>query len=365
MISLRPQQPQPRFSSIENTPRPDDKDIIRDLVTTSGLGQVSTGDISSLAPDGSDRIFYRIASDPASIAIFPGPPPHGLAEAVSCYTIGCHLADSGVAVPQIYGQQREYRVILMEDVGSLHLYNLVSRRRNFAEVRPLYFEAVEALFALQVTGRHGFDLRSCWGSRHYDFDLMMQQESDYFLQALCRDYLALVVDLPALQAEMVVIARQAAREPADFLLHRDFQCRNLMVQGEEKKIRIIDFQGARLGPLGYDLASLLIDPYAALMPVEQEEIFSYYVALGRDKIGLDPDCFRRGFYFLAIQRNLQILGAFAFLSQKKGKGFFQQFITPALHSLDRLLNVVDGDFPALSALVAECLTVHKDAQELT
>jgi len=42
-------------------------------------------------------------------------------------------------------------------------------------------------------------------------------------------------------------------------MHRDFQSKNLMIKNEQ--IFVIDFQGARLGPPSYDLASLLFDPY--------------------------------------------------------------------------------------------------------
>ena len=340
--------------------RPSDLQILRELAARCNMGEIAANDIVPLAADGSDRIFYRLATNPASIAIFPSPSDHGRAEAMSSYTIGCHLADMGVPVPQIYGQSREYRVVLLEDVGDQHLYDVVHGRNDFSAVRGFYFQAVEALLALQVRGRHGFDLRCCWGSRHYDFELMIQQESLYFLNAFCRDYLALHVDLPRLEAEFIKVARQAAREPADFLLHRDFQCRNLMVkQGE---IRIIDFQGARLGPLAYDLASLLIDPYARLTVGEQQEIFDHYLSVLSTAIDLDVERFARGFRFLALQRNFQILGAFAFLSQQKGKMFFQQFIAPALGSLSRLLAEVDGDFPAIRDLVAQCQAVHNDME---
>lgn len=329
------------------------------LVAQSGMGEIMAADISPLAADGSERIFYRLATNPGTIAIFPSPADHGLAEAASCYTIGCHLADVGVPVPQVFGQYRPYRVVLLEDVGDQHLYDIVLAKKDFALVRSLYYQALEALVALQIKGRQGFDLRCCWGSRYYNFEVMIQQEALYFLNSLCRDYLAIQVDLSLVEADMVAIARQAAREPADFLLHRDFQSRNLMVK--DGNIHIIDFQGARLGPLGYDLASLLIDPYTNLTLADQQELLAYYLELVAQQLDIDSQSFQRGYYYLAIQRNLQILGAFAFLSQQKGKVFFDQFITPALQSLLRLLARVEGNYHGLAELVDNCLNVHIEA----
>ena len=181
-------------------------------------------------------------------------------------------------------------------------------------------------------------------------DLMIKRESGYFLQAFCKEYLGKIVDEHALNQEFIQLAKRAAQERSDFLLHRDFQSRNLMVY--EGKVRIIDFQGARLGPLAYDLASLLIDPYASLGVEEQEAVFNYYVEQASNILqGFDAEQFIRGYIFLALQRNLQILGAFAFLSQQKGKSFFEQYIIPATNSLQKRLSELADRFPHLNELV--------------
>ena len=43
------------------------------------------------------------------------------------------------------------------------------------------------------------------------------------------------------------------------LLHRDFQAANIKIH--HGACHWIDFQGMRLGAAGYDIASLLYDPY--------------------------------------------------------------------------------------------------------
>ena len=122
----------------------------------------------------------------------------------------------------------------------------------------------------------------------------------------------------------------------------------------EDTVRVIDFQGGRLGPLGYDLASLLIDPYAGLSHTMQEELFSYYVSTA-EPYGIIGEDFSTGYTVLALQRNLQILGAFSFLSKVQGKHFFQQFIEPALQSLhERLAKPFFGDYPCLRKIAGEC-----------
>ena len=58
------------------------------------------------------------------------------------------------------------------------------------------------------------------------------------------------------------LARRVDAQPKS-IMHRDFQSQNLMVQSGGV-MRVIDYQGSRLGSVYYDLASLLLDPYVML-----------------------------------------------------------------------------------------------------
>jgi aminoglycoside/choline kinase family phosphotransferase len=101
---------------------------------------------------------------------------------------------------------------------------------------------------------------------------------------------------------------------------------------------LIDFQGGRLGPLQYDLASLLLDPYVELDQATQAKLFSYYVGRVQGRVTLDPAGFREQYAFIALHRAMQILGAFAFLTKQRGLAFFQAYIPPAVRGLRTLLS---------------------------
>lgn len=312
-----------------------------------------------MAGDGSDRQFYRLAVGERSLlAILPGAgQPQGMAEARAAYLIGQHFFREGAAVPRIYGFAEECGLILCEDLGDTKLHDLVLRQGAQAEeVEAYYRQALVALAHLQTETRHGFQPDWCWDTPRYDRELMLARESGYFRKALCEDFLGMN-DLPqGLDREFVFLAERAAQEPADFILHRDFQSRNLMVC--EGKIRIIDFQGARLGPLGYDPASLLIDPYAGLSSDRQQALLGCYLDALAAHIPLDRGRFLEGYYYMALQRNLQILGAFAFLSKNRGKQFFRQFIKPAATTLHEHLAAPQGrDFPCLRAVVEQAINL--------
>jgi aminoglycoside/choline kinase family phosphotransferase len=206
---------------------------------------------------------------------------------------------------------------------------------------------------MQVRAAEGFDPAWCWDTPRYDRQLMRERESGYFLRACCTDLLRLDFDREAVEAECARLADEAAQAPAHFFLHRDFQCRNIMLTGHE--VRFIDFQGGRLGPLAYDLASLLLDPYVALPQTLQEHLLAVYLDALQEEIPYNPEQFLREYVFLALQRNLQILGAFAFLSQVRQKSFFAQFLRPALGSLCALLAKPEAaGYAALYHLTGQC-----------
>jgi len=328
--------------------------ILAGLLVAMGSNSVFRP-VCRLAGDGSNRGFCRLSADGATyLAVLPDPADaRGVAEARAACNLGRHFHGRGAAVPEIFGCDAETGLLLMEDLGDVRLHDLIlARGQEDGQVREYCRQALAALAWLQTETRQGFDPCWCWDTPRYDRQLMLARESGYFRRALCEEYLGLTGLPPGLETEFLFLAEQAAQEPADYVLHRDYQSRNLMVK--EGRVRIIDFQGARLGPLGYDAASLLIDPYAGFGRLLQEELLHCYLDRLADHIPLDRARFLEGYYYMALQRNLQIAGAFAFLAGTRGKPFFRQYIGPALASLDTRLAEPQGrDFPLLRGVVGQ------------
>jgi aminoglycoside/choline kinase family phosphotransferase len=157
----------------------------------------------------------------------------------------------------------------------------------------------------------------------------------------------------------------SSRAAGHFLLYRDFQSRNIMVR--ENGIGLVDWQGARRGPLGYDLASLLLDPYVELSGIEIEHLYGFYRELLVDHDTEMADPFDRYYPYLAIQRNLQILGAFAFLSRERKKTYFEAYIPASLKSLRRLLRELNdpGLSPLRDLLNSLACNSHRHTQTFT
>jgi aminoglycoside/choline kinase family phosphotransferase len=202
---------------------------------------------------------------------------------------------------------------------------------------------------MQVRGVEDFDPSWCWDTPRYDVHLMIEKESNYFLTAFWQGIMQQETD-GRVGEEFAAIAELAGKVPADYFLHRDLQCRNIMVK--DGKIRFIDYQGGRFGPLAYDVASLLIDPYSGLSPALQDRLLDYYLDRLQHYLSIDRMSFMQQYALLALQRNLQIVGAFSFLYRVRGKEFFKDFIHPALMSLHRRLqDPLFRDYPQIRRMV--------------
>jgi aminoglycoside/choline kinase family phosphotransferase len=165
---------------------------------------------TEVSPDGSSRRFCRIRTQEGSwLAVLPpadeAARAQGLAEARSFALIGRHLHRRGAPVPALYGYDPTSGLVVCEDLGTRHLFDLV--RESGAEAAlPMYEQAMRALARMQVRGADGFDPGWCWESGRYDETLMRERESGYFLRACCIDLLGLEVEHPAVEADCIRLA---------------------------------------------------------------------------------------------------------------------------------------------------------------
>ena len=274
---------------------------------------------------GSDRQFWRGRGNAEGlIAVSYG---SGKAENSRYAHCADFLHRHGVRVPAVLAHDEEHRCLLMEDAGTEDLWS--HRNEPWAVRRELYQKALR-----QVARMHALDL-SAAGSEHVlrePFDAALYRwEQDYFFDNF------LGADAAAKWRATVPLDQQAEELAAlpRVLVHRDFQSQNVMVR--ESDVTLIDFQGMRAGLAGYDLASLLYDPYVRMTPDERSELSGFYAELaGRRDTGLWEEEFRS----CARQRLMQALGAYGFLGKTKGKTAFLAHIPVAA---ERLADLCESD----------------------
>ncbi|MEH0020113.1 MAG: sugar phosphate nucleotidyltransferase [Desulfobacter sp.] len=322
-------------------------------------------DIVPLAGDGSDRLWFRAVHDDSSIVIsdhgicipLPEKPPHGmdtqpgaLSQLTAFVAIGRHLNSAGIAVPKVLGHDRLSGQVALEDLGNIHLADLVLERQALKKNTPkaaheedpfilsLYQKTIDALIGFSQKGFQGFNEDWTCQTRTYSKPLILDLECRYFMDAFVNGYLGIDASWTTYEPVFSHIADNALAKGLTGLMHRDMQSRNIMICRDE--IRFIDFQSARTGPFQYDLASLLIDPYVTLPDKTQAALLDYAV----QRLGLsrtDEAEFRHSYAFCCLTRNLQILGAFGFLTRVKQKPRFESFIRPALNGLGQRLDAMN------------------------
>lgn len=307
-----------------------------------------------LEGDGSDREWFRLRGEEGTLVAAD----HGLradsrvTEAEAFALIGAHLAGCGAAVPTVHFADRFAGLVFVEDLGGSHLQAAVRAERDRDAVRSIYRNVIDALAHMAVAGARGFDPGWAWQSPRFDREVVLERECRYFCERFLAGHAGVAAAFDDFRHEFERLAGGIVQHAVDGFLHRDVQSRNIMLRGGRPYF--IDFQGGRIGPVQYDLASLLIDPYVQLTADDQAWLYDYAAARFARSLAIDPDGFRQGYEHCALSRNLQALGAFAFLARVKHKPRFEAYIPAALNGLAaRLQAFTPPGFPKLRSAVEE------------
>jgi aminoglycoside/choline kinase family phosphotransferase len=108
-----------------------------------------------------------------------------------------------------------------------------------------------------------------------------------------------------------------------------------MLKNDE--LYFIDYQSGRKGALQYDLASLLYDAKANIPQTIRELLTEYYIVQAKKYIRIDEEEFRNHFWYFALIRILQAMGAYGYLGIVKGKTNFLESIPFALKNINFIL----------------------------
>ncbi len=268
--------------------------------------------LNPASADASFRRYFRVAHDGASFIVMDAPPDKE--DSRPYIRVARMFYDVGLNVPEIIDDDLEQGFLLLSDLGSrLYLDAL-----NAENVDRLYGDALGALAILQACTQASGVLPA------YDHALLMSE------MTLFRDWLVgkhLGIALTGTQTAMLdsafeLLAENALVQP-QVCVHRDYHSRNLMVTTQNNP-GILDFQDAVIGPVTYDLVSLLRDCYISWPRARVEDW-----ALGYQELALqsgilrnedeDPEQFLRWFDLMGVQRHLKAAGIFARLNHRDGK----------------------------------------------
>ena len=335
----------------------------RDEITLSELFRSLTGilpeSFTALKPHASDRRIYRLKGAGSSIV---GVANDNSSENKAFIYLARHFRGLSFPVPNVLCVSPDAGAYLLDDLGDITLWDaLVFTRKRTQEEFPqditrVYRKALTHLVSFQVVGARTLDFSRCYPEEVFSSSALHQDMvgfSSELVQRLLPSY-----DISSLNSDYTSLSTLISNAPSNYFLYRDFQSRNIMVQGES--LSFIDFQGGRRGPLQYDVVSLLYQSSAKIPSEHRDALLEYYLS----ELGRVTDCdvsqFRSLYGLFIVARMLQVLGVYGRQGLGAGKEYFRASIPQALHTLREQLN--SGNLPSIFPELARCVARLEEAQ---
>jgi aminoglycoside/choline kinase family phosphotransferase len=309
-------------------------------------GFTSDSSVEDAGSAGSGRKYYRVISKEKSLIIQVNPSAN---EDFRNYAdLSRILKDAKVPVPAVFFRDDASAQLVIEDFGKRSLFDEVFPMQDSkrASASILYDLVVQSLISLQVESASIFSSYPNLAARKFDYE-SLKWESDYFTENFLKKHCG-VKELPAKVSEaFATLACNVDLQPK-VLMHRDFQSQNILLL-ENEMVGFIDFQGMRRGSQYYDLASLLWDPYVQMPKDMVESFFKKWLRDFPGNAGYSDEETWIAFLAASLQRLMQALGAYCFLSKTKGIESFKKYIEPGKKQLLQVLNLYREFSPSSSA----------------
>jgi hypothetical protein len=290
--------------------------------------------LTEIAGDASTRRFYRARGKEATaVLIAHGHPLPPDAPFFSNHRI---MESIGLPVPALLARSEADGLVLVEDLGDVTLQQQVGGPATVAAAGLLYDQACDLIAHMQggapaAIREDDFAARNALDRERFLFELDHFQR--HFIEGL-QGFKPTVSEAAILKFFYEDLAT-ACDLQARVYCHRDYQSRNLMVV--ERKLRLIDFQDARMGPYTYDAASLLrdssLDIDEELVQRELDRLLEATAA----PLGIGLEEYRRDFDVMALQRNMKDLGTFGYMATARGRRDYLAYVPRTIASIRRTL----------------------------
>ena len=281
------------------------------------------GELSIASADASFRRYFRLKHQGHSYIVMDAPPD--LEASLTFVQIGEWMKKSGIHVPEIFAKDLELGFMVLSDFGDFHFQDALASE----EKDDLYNLAINEIVKLQSALSKpeeklpAFD--SSWQTKELEifreWCLPDTSKSDY-------------------QRITESLTNSIDQIPKAFM-HRDFHCRNLLFC-TDRKLGVIDFQGAMFGPVTYDLVSLLRDCYVDnKMEWITRKVIQFQKSLqeaGLQYAQVEPDEFTRWFDFSGLQRHLKCVGIFHRLKIRDQKPDYMKDVPRVLEYIHQVLD---------------------------
>lgn len=269
--------------------------------------------LTPLTSDASFRRYFRLSTDTGTLVVMDAPPDK---ETMAPFIhVSNLLKTTNILTPAIHAADTNQGFALLDDLGdTLFLKALTSCNQDY-----LYSMAINTLLEMQKCSTIALP---AFNTQHMLNEMMLFPE--WFLTA----YLGLTLSASEhqlLSTTFNYLSNRLNKQPQVFI-HRDYHSRNLMLMLNETtpNLSVIDFQDAMLGPITYDLVSLLKDCYIKLPESAYCDFASLYYQHQPLVQTWSFQEFLNEVDFCGLQRHLKVLGIFCRLHLRDNKSNYLQ-----------------------------------------
>ena len=338
---------------------------------SSVLSSENTSFIDNLTPmtgDAGFRKYYRFPYNGQSLIAVDAPPLQSNNEAF--IVIQKALTSNSLYVPQVVACDLVNGFFCITDFGNTLLSDVVSGEVKSSVIEEYYNKAIALIPTIASTE---LALTESYSLPIYN-QAFIHRELTIFKEWLLESHLKIELSPPEikqLNSCFDFLTKSALSQP-QVTVHRDFHSRNIMVL-EDKELGIIDFQDAVIGPITYDIVSLLRDCYVRYPDELIKPLFESFCRLVEKKYQLDdvtPLQWQQWFDLMGLQRHLKASGIFCRLYYRDNKSGYLKDIPltlsyiedisalyPQLEFLNQL--IIEKVQPLMKAMITPPLSVSE------
>ncbi len=258
------------------------------------------------------------------------------------------LANYGLTSPKILHASIDDGILLVEDLGDekpINDQNIPISERYLAAAEVLAFlHSQQVPDQLEIEGGFTHTLP------YYDEDIMQMEIEllpDWYLPYKTGNPTDKTSKNDFISIWKALFTRLEAAETS--LVLRDYHSPNIIWQSNEtgvKRIGLIDFQDALIGPSAYDVASLAQDARVTVSEELEQMLLENYRSIRlQNENDFNANKFNDAYAIMAAQRASKVIGIFVRLKERDGKAHYLQHIPRIEEYLRRLCQ-----YPVLAPL---------------
>lgn len=269
----------------------------------------SGAEILPVAGDASFRRYFRVVSGDRKAILMDAPPPHE--DPRPFIHIARHLKAQNFAAPEIFGEDLDHGLVLLEDFGD-------HRMREHLDHHP---EDEDAIYRKTIDLIKALHQKPAADIAAYDWTQYLREVNllpEWYCPAQSLD----VDEVGFVGAWQKALQPVIVSQTSPVTVLRDYHAENIMLL-EDDRLGLLDFQDALAGHAAYDLVSMLQDARRDVSDDLEEAMLTYYLdGRSADEAAL----FRSHYAILGAQRNTKIIGIFTRLCVRDGKARYLDFL---------------------------------------